>query len=133
MSDDAAANDDLRYSLDVRAVWEIEVCQSLRDLKVLAGPHGIRMRDVYCGEWEMGERSAVHLDADEARQVGRALLAAAEELERHGRVWQLDADQADPSRALAEALEERAFEDSLARWSEDPPSVTAKNAGAQPN
>jgi hypothetical protein len=43
---------------------------------------GIRIRDMYCGEWEMSERDGVRLTVGQARRVACALLAAAEEYER---------------------------------------------------
>jgi hypothetical protein len=114
------------YNLDLGALWEIPdtVCD-LRDLSVVANAAGIRIRDVYCGEWEMAESSAVRLTVSEARQLADSLQAAADKFEQSSDFWRIHANQADPSRALAEAQADRAFDDSLARWSEDPPSVTA--------
>ena len=43
---------------------------------------GIRIRDMYCGEWAMAEQEAVELTASEARRLACALLAAAEEYDR---------------------------------------------------
>ncbi len=114
------------YSLDLGALWEIPDTQnSMWDLSVVANAAGIRIRDVYCGEWEMAERSAVRLTVSEARQLADSLQAAADEFERSSPCWQLHVGQVDPSRALVEAEEERAFEAKLERCSEDPPSVTA--------
>ncbi len=102
-------------------MWEIADTEcDLRDLSVVANAAGIRIRDIYCGEWEMAERSAVQLTVSEARQLADSLQAAADEFEQSSDWWRLHANQADPSRALTKALG-----DSLVRMSEDPPSVTA--------
>lgn len=98
------------YTHDGRVIWEIEPDdpdrEPLRELCVIAstGEHerqqmadakqedpdsflfikgrGIRIRDMYCGEWEMSERDAINLTGGQARRVACALLAAAEEYER---------------------------------------------------
>lgn len=94
------------YTDEGRAMWEIEVDRSLRELHVLASNDferrrndydldyrpeetvfikapGIRIRDMYCGELKMAERDAIALNAAEARQLAISLLAAAEEYERY--------------------------------------------------
>lgn len=87
------------YTAKDRGLWEIEVDFSLRELHVIAaGPKakddvlaeathikapGIRIRDMYCGEWEMAEEQAIPLTPTEARNLAIALLAAAEEYERY--------------------------------------------------
>jgi hypothetical protein len=103
------------YSLDLGAMWEISDTEcALRDLSVVANAAGIRIRDIYCGEWEMAERSAVQLTVSEARQLADSLAAAADRFEESSDLWRIHTNQADPSRALA-----RALEDSLAQMRED--------------
>lgn len=93
------------YTSKDRALWEIEVGHSLRDLHVIAaGPESrdaladsftfngrrhytnapcIRIRDMYCEEIGMAEEQAVALTPTEARHLAMALMAAAEEYERY--------------------------------------------------
>jgi excisionase family DNA binding protein len=96
---------DLPHRVGQRALWQIEVGHSLRELDVIATgaaaedatrpcreldrdgdsymikAPGIRIRDMYCCELAMAEREAVELSAVEARRLACALLAAAEEFE----------------------------------------------------
>jgi len=68
-----------------RALWEIEVDHSLRDLSVIAAGEyveprshkapGIRIRDTYCGELADDETHAIALSPVEARRLASALLA----------------------------------------------------------
>ena len=95
------------YKLDVGRLWEISTgADTIRDLGVFADARGIRIRDMHCGEWEMAERSAVHLTPDQARALGEILLEAADIIESRSGMWRTHARQADPRPALAEALDE---------------------------
>lgn len=74
------------YTNEDVGLWEIEVDNPLRELRVIAAgpafqdePTGIRIRDTYyCdAEPKAAERGAVYLSATEARRLADALLAAA--------------------------------------------------------
>ena len=95
------------FKLEAGALWEVSVEHSLRDLVVLASADGIRIRDTFCGEWEMAEQSAVHLDADEARQLGEMLLAAADATESRRGVWSVNAVRVNPRPELERVRRER--------------------------
>jgi hypothetical protein len=95
------------YQLDVGRLWELDTgSHTMRDLEVFADSRGIRVRDMYCGEWEMAERSAVHLTPELARALGEILLEAAQQVEHNASIWKTHARWADPRPALAEALDE---------------------------
>lgn len=96
------------YRLELGRLWELGTgSNTLRELAVVATATDIRIRDMYCGEWEDAERNALHLTVDQARALGEVLLAAAEEVERFGPMWQSHACQADPGPALDRALDEQ--------------------------
>ena len=76
------------YTLDVGALWEISTgAVTTRDLVVIASAESVRIRDTFCGEWEMAERAAVHLSVEQARALGEILLAAADLTESRRGMW----------------------------------------------
>lgn len=94
------------YKLDVGRLWEIGTgSDTIRDLAVFADARGIRIRDMYCGEWEIAERSAIQLTPRLAKQLGEILFEAARQVERNADKWRRHARQADPRDALRESLQ----------------------------
>ncbi len=93
------------YKLDVGRLWELDTGpDTIRDLEVFADARGIRIRDMHCGEWEIAERSAVHLTPESARALGEILIEAAKQFDCHKSTWKTHARLADPRPALADAL-----------------------------
>lgn len=102
-----SGNDRGGYSLDTGSLWEVGVDHSARTLTVCAGPDRLRIVDTYCGEWEMAERAAVHLNPSEARALGEILIAAAGETSWRSNQWRSNARQADPGPELRRLMKER--------------------------
>lgn len=101
-------NDRKGWPLEIGAVWEIGTHHSLRDVLVYAGEPGIRIVDVFCGEKEMAERTAVHLSIDEAEALAEVLAAAVEASRWNSdAVWKGNAVRADPSDWLNELMHEQ--------------------------
>ncbi|MFM8857459.1 MAG: hypothetical protein ACKOI2_09715 [Actinomycetota bacterium] len=99
------------YRLDLGRLWEIDTgWETIRDLVVFANADGIRIGDMRCGEWEMAERSAVHLTVEQARAPGEILLAAAQRVEWDASMWRTHATQVNPTSALKRALDEHLAE-----------------------
>lgn len=100
-------NDRGGHTLDVGRLWEIDVDHSLRTLIVYASVDRLRIVDMFCGEWEMAERQAVHLNPTEAQALGEALIAAAGETSWRSNEWRANTDRADPEPELAARMAAR--------------------------
>jgi hypothetical protein len=95
------------YKLDIGRLWEVLVDQSLRTLNVYANADGIRIKDTFCGEWEIAERNAVRLSVTEARALGEILLAAADLAAWQDDNWRSHSKMADPDPELNRLMGER--------------------------
>lgn len=92
-------------------MWEIEREHSLNEMFVYATGSGIRVIDMWCGEHEDAERSALRIsDPATARALGEILIAAADLTDRHRHQWNSNSRRADPLPWLQERAEERARE-----------------------